>query len=182
MYSDFPGFGTWTDPESKVHRANMGPTWVLSALDGPHVGPMNLAIRGLKDPHMMTSSNGNIFRVTGHSPVPGEFPAQRPVTRNFDVFLDLCLNKRLSKHSWGWRFETLSRPLWHHCNDIWLNATPTLKNHANPHSHGCYEPMDHMDPLETHNHNISKHRKPKHETWCYIFNPDRRHDVNRLTY
>ena len=23
----------------------MGPTWVLSAQDGPHVGPMNLAIR-----------------------------------------------------------------------------------------------------------------------------------------
>ena len=32
-------------PDSKVHRANMGPTWVLPAPDGPHVGPMNLAIR-----------------------------------------------------------------------------------------------------------------------------------------
>ena len=31
-------------PDSKVHWANMGPTWVLSAQDGPHVGPMNLAI------------------------------------------------------------------------------------------------------------------------------------------
>ena len=31
--------------DSKVHGANMGPTWVLSASDGPHVGPMNLAIR-----------------------------------------------------------------------------------------------------------------------------------------
>ena len=31
------------NPESKVHGANMGPTWVLSAPDGPHVGPMNLA-------------------------------------------------------------------------------------------------------------------------------------------
>ena len=30
--------------DSKVHGANMGPTWVLSAPDGPHVGPMNLAI------------------------------------------------------------------------------------------------------------------------------------------
>ena len=28
-------------PDSKVHWANMGPTWVLSAPDGPHVGPMN---------------------------------------------------------------------------------------------------------------------------------------------
>ena len=32
-------------PDSKVHGANMGPTWVLSAPDGPHVSPMNLAIR-----------------------------------------------------------------------------------------------------------------------------------------
>ena len=32
-------------PDSKVHGANMGPIWVLSAPDGPHVGPMNLAIR-----------------------------------------------------------------------------------------------------------------------------------------
>ena len=31
-----------TYPDSKVHGANMGPTWVLSAPDGPHVGPMNL--------------------------------------------------------------------------------------------------------------------------------------------
>ena len=32
-------------PDRKVQGANMGPTWVLSAPDGPHVGPMNLAIR-----------------------------------------------------------------------------------------------------------------------------------------
>ena len=32
-------------PDSKVHVAHMGPTWVLSAPGGPHVGPMNLAIR-----------------------------------------------------------------------------------------------------------------------------------------
>ena len=36
----------------------------------------------------------------GNSPVTGEFPAQRPVTRSFDVFFDLRLNKRLSKQ---WR-------------------------------------------------------------------------------
>ena len=34
----------------------------------------------------------------------------------FDVFFDLRLYKRLSKPSWGWWFETLSRPLWRHCN------------------------------------------------------------------
>ena len=32
-------------PDINVHGANMGPTWVLPAPDGPHVGPMNLAIR-----------------------------------------------------------------------------------------------------------------------------------------
>ena len=52
----------------------------------------------------------------GNSPVPGEFPAQRPVTRSLDVFFDLRLNKRLSKQSWSWWFETLSRLLWRHHN------------------------------------------------------------------
>ena len=28
--------------DSKIHGANMGPTWVLSAPDGPHVGPWTL--------------------------------------------------------------------------------------------------------------------------------------------
>ena len=54
----------------------------------------------------------------GNSPVTGEFPTQMPLTRSFDVFSDLHLNKRLSKHSWGWWFETPSRPLWHHCNEL----------------------------------------------------------------
>ena len=56
----------------------------------------------------------------GNSPVPGEFPAQRPVTRSFDVFFDLRLNKRLSKQSWDWWFETLSCPLWRHWNEVEL--------------------------------------------------------------
>ena len=63
---------------------------------------------------MMTSSNGNIFRVTGH--LNGEFPAQRPVTRSFDVFFDLRPNKQLSKQWWGWWFETPSWSLWRHRN------------------------------------------------------------------
>ena len=50
---------------------------------------------------MMTSSNGNIFRVTGplcgEFTGPGEFTAQKPVTRSFYAFFDLRLNKPLSK-------------------------------------------------------------------------------------
>ena len=36
-----------TGPDSKVRGASMGPTWALSSPDWPHVGPMNLALRGL---------------------------------------------------------------------------------------------------------------------------------------
>ena len=68
----------------------------------------------------MTSSNGNIFRVTGHlcGEFTGEFHTQRPVTRSFDVFFDLRPNKRLSKQRWGWWFETPSRLLWRHNNGL----------------------------------------------------------------
>ena len=72
--------------------------------------------------NMMTSSNGNIFRVTGplcgEFTGPGEFPTQRPVARSFDVFFDLRRNKRLNKQPWGWWFETQSWSLWRHCNDL----------------------------------------------------------------
>ena len=52
----------------------------------------------------------------GNSSVTAEFPAQRPVTRGFGVFFDLRLNKRLSKQSWRWWFETPSCLLWRYCN------------------------------------------------------------------
>ena len=69
---------------------------------------------------VMTSSNGHFSALlaicAGNSPVPDEFLAQRPVTRSFDVFFDLRLNKRLSKQSWGWWSETPPRSLWRQCN------------------------------------------------------------------
>ena len=46
-----------------------------------------------------------------------EFPSQRPVTRSFDVFFDLRLNKRLSKQSKRRWFETSSCSLWRHCDE-----------------------------------------------------------------
>ena len=81
--------------------------------------------------YMMTSSNGNIFRVTaplcGEFTGPGEFPTQRPVTRSFDVFFDLCLNKRLSKQPCGWWFETPSWSLWRQCNGFFFLSVLTTK-------------------------------------------------------
>ena len=47
----------------------------------------------------------------GNSPVTGEFPSQSPVTRSFDAFFDLHMNKRLGKQSIYRWFDKLSRSL-----------------------------------------------------------------------
>ena len=106
----------------------------------------NLPVNLLKTICMLTSSSGNLNKIADaddilslslhddplsqyddvikwkHFPRNWPFargiPAQRPVTRSFGVFFYLRLNKRLSKQSWGWWFETLSRPLWRHCNEV----------------------------------------------------------------
>ena len=66
--------------------------------------------------HQMETFSALLAICAGTSPVSGEFPTQRPVTRGFDVFFDLRLNKRLSKQSWGWWLETLSWSLWRQSN------------------------------------------------------------------
>ena len=66
--------------------------------------------------HQMGTFSALLAICAGNSPVTGEFHAQRPMTRYFDVFFDLRLNERLSKQPWGWWFETPSRPLWRHSN------------------------------------------------------------------
>ena len=66
--------------------------------------------------HQMVTFSALLAICAGNSRVTGEFPAQRPVTRSFDVFFDLCLNKRLSKQWGGWWFEKPSCSLWRHCN------------------------------------------------------------------
>ena len=77
-------------------------TWIVLTADGCcHRGH---PVRTLTA--MVTSSNGNSFRVTGH--LCREFTGPR----SFDVFFYL----RLSKQSSSWWFETPSCPLWRHCN------------------------------------------------------------------
>ena len=62
---------------------------------------------------LMTSSNGNIFRVTGI--LCGEFtgrrwiPARRPVTRSFEVFIDLRLNELSKESLWRHIYGTMKR-------------------------------------------------------------------------
>ena len=58
----------------------------------------------------------NIFRVTGQLCREFNGPQWIPRMEASDAELDMHLNKRLSKQSWGWWFETPSRPLWRHRN------------------------------------------------------------------
>ena len=85
--------------------------------------------------HQMETFFALLAICAGNSPVTGEFPTQRPVTRSFDAFFHLRLNKWLSKQSWGWWFEMLSRPLWRQgngignlpwypCEDLWMSSVP----------------------------------------------------------
>ena len=99
----------------KFHRpiCNEG-TWILmlGGLTNTHI------FRHAWWRHQMETFSALLALCAGNSPVNGEFPSQKPVTRSFDVFCHLCLNKRLSKHSWGWWFETPSGSLWRHRHDV----------------------------------------------------------------
>ena len=59
--------------------------------------------------HLMGTFSALLPVCERNPPVTNEFPSQRPVTRSFDVYFDLCLNTRLSKHSRRRRYETPSR-------------------------------------------------------------------------
>ena len=76
--------------------------------------------------HQMETFSALLTICAGNSSVTVEFPTQRPVTRSFDVFFYLCLNKRLNKQSWGWWFETPLCPLWRHCNVIASRPVSTV--------------------------------------------------------
>ena len=69
---------------------------------------------------MMTSSNGNIFLVTGH--LCGEFTDSQHRGQWRGALVFWCLNKPLSKQSWGWWFETPTRSSWRHCNVIYISS------------------------------------------------------------
>ena len=73
--------------------------------------------------HQMEAYCALLALRVGNSPVTGEFPAQVPVTRGFDAFFDLRLNKRLSKQSLGWWYETPSGLLWLQCTAVVIIMT-----------------------------------------------------------
>ena len=65
--------------------------------------------------HQMETYSALLALCARNSPVTGEFPSQRPVTRSFDDFFDQLLNKQLSEKTRRRWFETLKRSLWRHC-------------------------------------------------------------------
>ena len=68
--------------------------------------------------HQMETFSALLALCAGNSPVTGEFPSQRPVTRSFDVFLICAWTNGWDKQSRRWWFETPSWSLWRHCNVI----------------------------------------------------------------
>ena len=81
--------------------------------------------------HQMQTFSALLALSAGNSSVTGEFPSHIPVTRSFDVFFHLRLNKRLTKQSWGWWFDMPSCSLGRHCDDHFeLSGGPTHDNRA----------------------------------------------------
>ena len=65
---------------------------------------------------LMETISALLALCAGNSLATGEFPSQRPVTRNFGIFFDLRRNKRLSKQSRCRLYESPPCSLWRHCN------------------------------------------------------------------
>ena len=79
--------------------------------------------------HQTRTFSALLALCVGNSPVNGEFPSRRPVTRSFDVFFDLRQNIRFNKQSRHRWFKTPSRSLWRHCNDkeTWIQILVTVQ-------------------------------------------------------
>ena len=103
---------SWASDQDVCDLRNHGTHFDISVMTWCHKNYSHLVF------FIMTSSNGNIFHVTG--PLCGEFTGDQwiPCMRSSDVSFDLRLKKHVSKPSWGWSFETPLHSLWHHC-DIW---------------------------------------------------------------
>ena len=99
-----------------------------------HAPSVVLLVLNMMTRHLMETFSPLLAICAGNSTVTGEFPAQRPVTRSFDVFFDLRLNKRWSEQSWGWwlrRYRAHYDVIVMNLNDkflfmdtIWANSQP----------------------------------------------------------
>ena len=72
--------------------------------------------------HQIETFSALLVLCEGNPSVTAGFPSQRPVTRSFDILFDLRLSNRFNKHSRRRWFETQSRSLWRHCNEVILRC------------------------------------------------------------
>ena len=75
--------------------------------------------------HQMETFFALLALCAGNSQVTGKFPSQRPVTRSFDIFFNLCLNKRLSNQSRRRWLDTIAlnmTPMWSHTHFLWYSV------------------------------------------------------------
>ena len=82
--------------------------------------------------HQMEPFSALLALCAGNSQGPVNSPHKGPVTRSFDVFFDLRLNKRLSKQPWGWWFKTPSWSLWRQCNAIGQHSSLQCNDYKDP--------------------------------------------------
>ena len=117
--------------------------------------------------HQMEKFSALLAICAGNSPVAGEFPSQRPVRRSFDVFYDLRLNTILRKQSWGWWFETLSRPLWRQCNGFETWSHQSESSSLWRHQIGTFSALlalcEGNPPVTT---GFPSHRTSNQDLWC----------------
>ena len=99
-------------PDNKVHGANMGPTWVPWAPDGPHVGPMNRAMRVYFSTGNIVAGLGLIrqwiwlvwaYRYHPHTPSLYHYPCRDAVRCLYNAvnFLQKCRNMHRLARPWG---------------------------------------------------------------------------------
>ena len=90
--------------------------------------------------HQTETFSALLALCAGNSTVNGEFPSQDQwVTQSCGVFFYLRLNKRLNIQSWGWWFETPTRPLWSHCNVLLGQSRPSRKSSPEPMMTAVYD-------------------------------------------
>ena len=109
----------------------------------------------------------------GNLSVIGEYSSHRPVSRSFDIFFDLRLNKRTNKQSRHKWFDTSSRSLWRHCKVFTLTSAIILPKASNFDKSVCISWSTQNPPpcSQINARNIS------HNKWIYQSYKTRKDDV-----
>ena len=103
---------------SKIHQLNMYTCRYIKSLASAGEGKFEFQIH-----HDLDNMMAHLWLKSASL----EFPSQRSMTRSFDVFFDLRLNKRWTKHSRRRWFEIPSHSWWRHCNDTCNFSNSLLK-------------------------------------------------------